>query len=55
MKQRTPVSTIMTREVVTLNLNDNMELGRENCLKHETHSTHSYRHWQKGCRYAESY
>jgi len=27
MKQRTPVSKIMTHEVVTLNLNDNMELA----------------------------
>lgn len=29
MKQRTPVSTIMTRDVITLNLNDNMELAEK--------------------------
>lgn len=29
MKQRTPVSKIMTRDVITLNLNDNMELAEK--------------------------
>ena len=29
MKQRTPVSTIMTHDVITLNLNDNMELAEK--------------------------
>ncbi len=29
MKQRTPVSKIMSRDVITLNLNDNMELAEK--------------------------
>lgn len=38
MKQRTPVSKIMTRDVITLNLNDNMELAEKLFLtKHIRH------------------